>query len=374
MLAILSRFIAEASTPDGMCLPAGEDLPAELSPMKTYPVVELHGDGISPELSHSVHSVAESLPCRLEFVPVDLSEPNRNRKGAAIYKEAAGLLEEHRVGLKYPTATTAESPNAVLRDLLDFAVIHRPVATIAGIDTNFRKRLDIDVVRIATGGTYEDPGRRLNRETAVSMRVIERRPSQLAARFAFRLAERRGTHVVSASKYTIQKETDGLFEEAVSEIAREFPRIPHRKELFDSLLAGIVMRPDRYAVIVTPNEYGDFLSDAACGLIGSIGLGDSSNYSFDEAGDTHVAMFDPAGGTAPDIAGKDLCNPSAALLSLANLLLYVGEAEAGARVRAAVLEAIASGRSTSDIGGKLSTTEFTSEVLRRTGLTSTRAG
>ncbi len=335
--------------------------------MKTYRVVELHGDGISPELSRSVHTVAEGLPCRLEFVSVDISEPARTRRGAALYQEAAALLREHRVGLKYPTATTAESPNAVLRDLLDFAVIHRPVATIPGIETNFKRRLDIDVVRIATGGTYEDPGRRVNRETAVSLRVIERRPSALAARFAFQLAQRRGTHVVSASKYTIQKETDGLFEEVVAEVAREFPRIAHRKELFDSLLAGIVMRPERYAVIVTPNEYGDFLSDAACGLIGSIGLGDSSNYSFDEAGNVQVAMFDPAGGTAPDIAGKDLCNPSAALLSLANLLVHVGESVTGARVRTAVLDAIAAGRSTADIGGKLSTSGFTAEVAARAG-------
>jgi len=342
--------------------------------MKTHRVVELHGDGISPELSKSVHSVAEALACRIEFVPVDLSEQNRNRRGRAVYEDAATLLEEHKVGIKYPTATTAESPNAVLRDRLDFAVIHRPVATIAGIATNFKQRLDVDVVRIATGGTYEDPGRRLNRETAVSVRVIERRPSQLAARFAFQLATRRGTHVVSASKYTIQKETDGLFEEAVSEVAREFPLIPHRKELFDSLLAGIVMRPDRYSVIVTPNEYGDFLSDAACGLIGSIGLGDSSNYSFDEAGNPLVAMFDPAGGTAPDIAGKNMCNPSAALLSLANLLAHVGENEAGARVRAAVLDAIADGRSTADIGGKLTTSEFTAEVVRRSGLARSNVG
>jgi isocitrate dehydrogenase (NAD+) len=340
--------------------------------MKTHRVVEFHGDGISPELSRSVHTVAEALPCRVEFVSVDLSEQNRAKRGAALYQDATALLEEHRVGLKYPTATTAESPNAVLRDRLDFAVIHRPVATIPGIQTNFKKPLDVDVVRIATGGTYEDPGRRVNRETAVSLRVIERRPSLLAARFAFRLAEKRGTHVVSASKYTIQKETDGLFEEAVSEVAREFPRTPHRKELFDSLLAGIVMRPEKYAVIVTPNEYGDFLSDAACGLIGSIGLGDSSNYSFDEHGDVRVAMFDPAGGTAPDIAGRDLCNPSAALLSLANLLTHVGEPESGERVRSAVLSAIAAGRSTADIGGRLSTREFTDEVVRRAGFATTR--
>ncbi|MBL8860158.1 MAG: isocitrate dehydrogenase [Planctomycetes bacterium] len=333
--------------------------------MKTYTVVELLGDGISAELSRSVHTLAQSLPCRLEFLPVDLSEENRRRRGTALYDEAAILMKQHRVSIKYPTATTTDSPNKFLRDLCDFAVIHRPVATIDGIVNNFKKTLDFDLVRVATGGTYEDPGRRINFETAVSVRVIERTPSLCAARFAFRLAERRGTHVVSASKYTIQQATDGLFEEAVSEISHEFPRIPYRRELFDSLLAGIVMRPERYAVIVTPNEYGDFLSDAACGLVGSVGLGDSSSYAFDAEGKITTAMFDPAGGTAPDIAGKDLANPTAALLSVANLLKHVGEVETGKLVQNSILESIREGRSTRDIGGKLSCTEFTAEVTRR---------
>jgi len=333
--------------------------------MKTYRVVELLGDGISSELSNSVHELAKSLPCRLEFVPVDLSDENRRRRGYALYEEAAASMKEHRVALKYPTATTTDSPNKVLRDLCDFAVIHRPVATIPGIDNNFKKSIDVDVVRIATGGTYEDPGRRINAETAVSIRVIERQPSFFAAHFAFRLAEQRGTHVVSASKYTIQQATDGLFEETVAEVAKHYPKVAHRRELFDSLLAGIIMKPERYAVIVTPNEYGDFLSDTACGLIGSVGLGDSSSFAFDEQGRVTTAMFDPAGGTAPDIAGKNLANPTAALLSVANLLRHVGEVDAGQCVKTAIFESIAAGRSTRDIGGKLSCTEFTAEVARR---------
>ncbi len=333
--------------------------------MKTHFVVELLGDGIAPELSQSVHTLAQALPCRLEFVPVDLSVENRRRRGFELYEEAAAKLKEHRVGLKYPTATTEESPNKVLRDLCDFAVIHRPVATIAGVDNNFKKTIDIDVVRVAIGGTYEDPGKRINDETAISLRVIERTPSRLAALFAFQLAEQRGTHVVSASKYTIQQATDGLFEEAVAEVAKKFPKIAHRCELFDSLLAGLIMRPDKYAVIVTPNEYGDFLSDAACGLIGSVGLGDSSSFAFDAQGNVTTALFDPAGGTAPDIAGQNKANPTAALLSVANLLHHLGERETAHRVKNALFGAIQEGRSTRDIGGKLSCTEFTAEVMRR---------
>lgn len=333
--------------------------------MNTYHVVELLGDGISPELSRSVHAIAAVLPCRLEFTPLDLAEPNRKLRGLALYDEAAALMARHGLALKYPTATTAESPNQVLRERCGFSVIHRPVATLPGIENNFKKTIDIDVVRIATGGTYEDAGRRIGSECAVSVRVIERKTSAHAARFAFELAAAKKTSVVSTSKWTIQKATDGLFEEVVDEVRAQFPGVPHRRELFDSLLAGLIMKPERYSVIVCPNEYGDFLSDQACGLIGSIGLGDSASYAFDERGRVTVAMFDPAGGTAPDIAGQDLCNPMAALLALCNLLRHAGERQAGAALREVLLGCLAARVSTRDVGGTLSTSAFTSEVARR---------
>ena len=333
--------------------------------MTTYEVVELLGDGISAELSESVHTLAQSLPCKLAFTPVDLSLESRARNGAEIYDEAEAAVRKHGIAIKYPTATKDESPNAVLRSRLQFAVIHRPVCTISGIETNFRQKLDIDIVRIATGGTYEDAGRRIGPDTAISVRVIARGPARHAARFAFRLAMLRGTSVVSTSKYTIQAATDGLFEEVVGKVAGHYPTIPYRRELFDALLAGIIMRPEAYGVIVTPNEYGDFLSDAACGLIGSLGLGDSASYAFDDDGEITLAMFDPAGGTAPDIAGQNKANPTAALLALANLLRHVGEVDAGKSLREALLDSIAEGRATADIGGSLGTREFTAEVAAR---------
>jgi len=333
--------------------------------MKTYDVVELHGDGISAELSSSIHSIAEGLPLSIRFLPVDLSVENRDRMGDAIYDEAEARVRICGMALKYPTTTRNESPNQELRKRLQFAVIHRPVCTIPGIPTNFKRSLDIDVVRIATGGTYEDAGRRIGPDTAISVRVIARGPSRHAARFAFKLAMTRGTHVVSTSKYTIQQATDGLFEEVVGKIACDYPTIPYRRELFDALLAGIILHPERYGVIVTPNEYGDFLSDAACGLIGSIGLGDSASYAFDDDSQITIAMFDPAGGTAPDIAGQDLANPTAALFAFANLLRHAGELEAGRGLRRAVLDSIAEGACTRDIGGTLGTRAFTALVAER---------
>jgi isocitrate dehydrogenase (NAD+) len=330
-----------------------------------YTIVELHGDGIARELSECVHTIAAALPFALEFVPVDLSDESRRARGSALFDEAEKAIVTHQVAFKYPTATTVESPNKILRERCHFAVIHRPVQTIPGVATNFSKTIDVEIVRVATGGTYEDVGRRINRDTAVSLRVIERRPSMLAARFAFRLAQLRACNVVATSKFTIQQATDGLFQEAARLVSRDYPATEFREELFDALLAGIIMRPQRYGVIVCPNEYGDFLSDAACGLIGSIGLGDSASYAFDDQDQINMAMFDPAGGTAPDIAGQNKANPTAALLAMANMLRHLGEVKAGAALRKATLDSIAAGDKTRDIGGSMSTTEFTAAVIGR---------
>ncbi len=335
--------------------------------MKKYTVVELLGDGIGPELSQSVHALAAALPCALEFLAHDLSLENRQKLGAEVYEQAERLMRQHKVALKYPTATVAESPNQVLRERCEFSVIHRPVVTIPGIPSNFTREIDLDVVRIGTGGTYEDAGRRIGADIGVSLRVIERLPSRHAARFAFKLAMLRQGGVVATSKWTIQRATDGLFQEVCRNVAEDYPGVPYREELFDALLAGIIMHPERYQVVVCPNEYGDFLSDTACGLIGSVGLGDSASYAFDERGLVQLALFDPAGGTAPDIAGKGVCNPTAALLALSSLLRHVGEPEVAKNVRRAVLEAIAEGEKTRDIGGKLGTQAFTAAVAKRLG-------
>jgi len=333
--------------------------------MTSYSVVEILGDGISPELSESVHAVAEALPFQVAFQQVDLSLENRRRSKEAAYEEAKAAMGELKVAIKYPTVTEEESPNKVLREFCDFSVIHRPIRTYPGVENNFKKTLDIDVVRLATGGTYSDRGMRIGTESAVSMRVIERQPSRYAARFAFRLANEKTTSVVSTSKWTIQRAADGLFEDQCDDIARNYPGIPYRRELFDALLAGVILNPERYDVIVCPNEYGDFLSDMACGLIGSIGLGDSASYAFEKGGHIRLAMFDPAGGTAPDIAGQDVCNPSAALLAFGSLVKHLGQTRIGDALRDAIRDAIADGDKTRDIGGSMGTREFTGAVVDR---------
>jgi isocitrate dehydrogenase (NAD+) len=337
----------------------------------TYQVTELSGDGIGPELSRAVHTLAEALPVRLEFLEVDLTLANRRARGQKIYDEAVESITATRVALKHPTATAEESPNAILRRRLDLAVIHRPVYTIPGVPTNFRRELDLDIVRIATGGTYDDPGRMIGEDGAVSLRIVERRAVREAARYAFNLARRTGKRVTSSSKYTIQKATDGLFEQVAREVAGQFPEVPHGIELFDALLGKVIMAPEKFQIVLVLNEYGDFLSDMACGLAGSLGIGASANLGFDPAAVVRVALFDAAHGTAPDIAGKNLANPTAIFLALSMLLYQLGEISVGKAVKDTTLDLLRGGVRTGDLGGKETTETFTAavaeEVARRLG-------
>ena len=331
--------------------------------MTAIAITELLGDGIGPELRASVHAVADRLPIDIRFEPIDLSLENRREAGPELYDTAISALRSTKLGLKYPTVTEVESPNAMLRRGLDFSVIHRPVMSIDGVQSNFSEDVFLHVVRVATGGTYEDPGRRVGRDAAVSLRIVERGPCTEAARFAFKLARRKALTVTSASKYTIQRVTDGFFEEVVRGVASGYDDVEHRVVLFDALLAKIILKPSDFGIVLCLNEYGDFLSDMACGLVGSLGIGASGSYSFLENGDTDVAMFDPAGGTAPDIAGQNKCNPSAALLAFGMLLDHLDRYDLGHALRMSLLACIAERVSTPDIGGSLSTTAFTDAVL-----------
>ncbi len=325
-------------------------------------ITELLGDGIAEELKKSLHSVAEALPESYRFDTVDLSHENRKKGARQLYNQAVESMKRTGIGIKYPTATVEESPNAVLRKLLKFSVIHRPVTTIPGIKTNFTGKIDLDIVRIATGGTYDDPGQMIGDYAAASLRVVDRKTCEQAAHYAFSIAMRERKTLTSSSKYTIQRVTDGLFEDIVDEVADE-PRyrdiIEHRRELFDALLAKLAMDPEQFQVVLVLNEYGDFLSDLASGLVGSLGLGASMSLSFDEKGEVLVAMFDASHGTAPDIAGQDKANPTAILLAFSMLLKHIGNDRSAEALRSAIFECIHEGETTGDPGGSHGTESFT---------------
>lgn len=340
--------------------------------MSVIEITELLGDGIGPELADSIHRVADALPLDIQFKPVDWSVETRERKGIASIDEAEQSMRATKLALKYPTETRTRSPNALIRRRLNFSVIYRPAISIKGINSNFKEDVSLHIIRVATGGTYDDPGQRIGLDSAISVRMVESRPCMQAARFAFELARKKGKTygernytVTSSSKHTIQKVTDGLFEEIVKKAHADFSDVHHHVELFDALLAKIIMKPSDFEVVVTLNEYGDFLSDMASGLVGSLGTGASGNYSFNDDHSVDIAMFDPAGGTAPDIAGQNICNPSAVLLAFGMLLDHVDQYKYGHALRLALLGAIEDGECTRDLKGKLNTDEFTQVVIDR---------
>lgn len=332
---------------------------------KELVVTELQGDGIAPELEKTIAMVADALPLRIKFEKVDWSIGSREESGRLAIEEGLKSIEKNRLAIKYPTETRNESPNAILRRHCKFSVIYRPVFSIPGITSNFNKPINLHIVRVATGGTYEDPGKLIGNEAAVSLRLVEREPCTHAATFAFELARRNGWCLTSASKHTIQRVTDGLFESVVVDVHKQYTDVSHRKELFDALLGQLVMTPEKYQVVLVLNEYGDFLSDLASGMAGSIGTGASGTYAFDQNHQVSMAMFDPAGGTAPDIAGKDLCNPSAILLAFSMLLEHVAEFELSNSLRRSVLSSIKEGNCTRDLGGNLGCQDFTKLIVEK---------
>lgn len=328
-------------------------------------VTELLGDGIGPELESALTLLSESLPVNLHFEKIDWSVSRREKEGRLALDEGIDSLKKNRLAIKYPTETRSESPNAILRRNCQFSVIYRPVFSIPGITSNFTQPMNLHIVRVATGGTYEDPGQLIGDQAAVSLRLVERKPCEDAAHFAFKLARSNGWHLTSASKHTIQRVTDGLFESIVSDVHTHYPDTLHHQELFDALLGKLVISPEKYQVVLVLNEYGDFLSDLASGLIGSIGTGASGTFAFDEDHRITMAMFDPAGGTAPDIAGKDLCNPSALFMAFAMLLDHLNKKDLAALLQQSILSAIAEGDCTKDLGGKMHCSQFTESIISR---------
>ncbi len=328
-------------------------------------ITELLGDGIGPELRESVYAVADAMPLDFNFIPFDLSLENREKGDRSLFEKLFDSMHETKLAIKYPTITHTASPNALIRRRCNFSVILRPVISIKGIKSHFTEDVFLYIVRIATGGTYDDPGRMIGKDAAISIRIVERDPCRHAARYAFEFARKKKLTVTSSSKHTIQKATDGLFESIVKEVHKSYPEIEHNVELFDALLAKIILKPEKYQVVLVLNEYGDFLSDMASGLIGSIGTGASGNFGFNDDDTVDIAMFDPSGGTAPDIAGQNKCNPMAIMLAFGMLLDHIDRYDLGHELRMAMLSCVAEGIATADIGGKLGTREFTKEVIER---------
>lgn len=301
----------------------------------------------------------------LEWERVDAGMRALAEQGQLIPDDVFASLEMTRVGLKGPTTTPIggghQSINVVLRKKLGLYTNFRPVRTLPGLKTRYQDlALDLAIFRENTEDLYSGLEHEVVPGVVESLKIITQKASTKIARAAFEWSRRESRKkVVAIHKANIMKLSDGLFLKCCREVASLFPEIQYSELIVDNACMQLVMRPETFDVLLLPNLYGDIVSDLAAGLVGGLGIVPGANI-----GDHH-AIFEAVHGTAPDIAGKGLANPTALMQSAVLMLAHIGEREASVRLHNAIYRTYAErDRLTGDVGGHSSTSEFTDAVIR----------
>lgn len=300
----------------------------------------------------------------IEWERVDAGLTALEDYGELLPAEVFASLEVSRVGLKGPTTTPIggghQSINVQLRKKLGLYTNFRPVRMLPGLKTRFHDLpINLAIFRENTEDLYSGLEHEVIPGVVESLKIITNHASMRIARAAFEYAEREARCKVTAiHKANIMKMSDGLFLKCCREVAAGFPKIQYTELIVDNACMQLVMRPETFDLLVMPNLYGDIISDLTAGLVGGLGIVPGANL-----GDTH-AIFEAVHGTAPDIAGKGLANPTALMQSAVLMLAHLGEREAAARMQNGIERTYAEGRHlTGDVGGKASTSEFTEAVI-----------
>jgi isocitrate dehydrogenase (NAD+) len=324
------------------------------------------GDGIGPEVAQAAARAVEATGVAVEWERVDAGERALLLHGSLIPDDVFASLEITRVGLKGPTATPVggghASINVALRKKLGLYVNFRPVRMLPGLKTRYDDLpLDLAIFRENTEDLYAGLEHEVVPGVVESIKIITRVASLRIARAAFEYSRREGRKkVVAIHKANIMKLSDGLFIKCCREVSAEFPEIKYTEMIVDNACMQLVIRPETFDVLVLPNLYGDIISDLTAGLVGGLGIVPGANLG------NGYAIFEAVHGTAPDIAGKGLANPTALMQSAVLMLAHIGEREASERLHNAIYKVYATGdHLTGDVGGTASTTEFTDAVIRR---------
>lgn len=330
-----------------------------------YTVSLIEGDGIGPEISQSVKDIFSAAKAPIKWEPVDVTPQLHNGK-TSIPAETITSIERNKVALKGPLATPIGkghvSLNLTLRRTFNLFANVRPCRSIAGFKTPY-DNVDTVLIRENTEGEYSGIEHIVVDGVVQSIKLITRDASQRVLKFAFQYAEENGRNKVRAvHKATIMKMSDGLFLSEAQKLSKDYPNIEFDAELLDNTCLKIVTDPTPYndKVLVMPNLYGDILSDMCAGLIGGLGLTPSGNIG-DEC-----SIFEAVHGSAPDIAGKGLANPTALLLSSIMMLRHMGLYDQAQRIEKAIFDTLAEGKYlTGDLGGKAKTHEYAGAIIKR---------
>jgi isocitrate dehydrogenase (NAD+) len=322
------------------------------------------GDGIGPEISEAVMKIFEAAKAPIDWEHHTISTHAVTPGGDLISEEALESVRRNKVGLKGPFATPIgkghRSLNLTLRKALQLYANVRPCKTIPGFQTKY-DNVDIVTIRENTEGEYSGLEHEVVPGVVENLKVITRHASERIARFAFKYARDNGRgRVTAVHKATLMKLVDGLFLECCREAAAEYPDIEYDEMLIDNAMLQMASRPEKFDVMVMPNLYGDIASDLGAGLIGGLGLTPSGNIG------EEASVFEAVHGTAPDIAGQNLANPTALLLSAVMMLRHMELHEYADRVGNAAMAVITDGQHrTRDLGGKATTSDFTNAIIDR---------
>jgi len=322
----------------------------------THEIAVIPGDGIGRELTPAAVEVLSALPVEFDFVEGEAGDAVAAETGEPLPEETRDLAADADATLFGAAGETAADVILPLRETVGSFANVRPARTYPGLDA-VQPETDLVFVRENTQGVYSGIENEISDGVRTLTRVITEDASRSIAEFGFRYARRNGYNEVTiAHKANVMRETDGLFLEIAREVGDEFD-IGYETALMDALAMHLVTAPEEYGVVICPNLAGDVLSDLAAGLVGGLGLLPSANVGPENA------LFEPVHGSAPDIAGEGVANPTAMILSAALLLDHLGYEEEGNRVRGAVETVLDSGPRTPDLGGSATTDEVTAAVL-----------
>ncbi len=327
-------------------------------------ITVIPGDGIGPDIVDAALQVLTQLQCGLEFDFAHAGLTALEQGMDLIPQPTLDLVAQNPATLKGPITTPIgrgfSSINVSLRQTFDLFANVRPALTMPGVRSRY-DGVDIVIVRENMEGLYSGVGQTLSEdgERAEVKSVITRRGSTRLLRYAFQMAQRDGRKKITVvHKANILKTTSGLFLDVARQVANDFTDLKYEEMIIDNCAMQLVMNPNRFDVIVSTNLFGDILSDLCAGLVGGLGLTPGANI-----GDAK-GIFEAVHGSAPDIAGKNIANPTAIILASAMMLDYLKMSDAAERVRSAVRKTLNEGASlTPDLGGSGSTTAFTAALI-----------
>lgn len=332
----------------------------------THKVTLIPGDGIGPEVSAAARRMIDASGVAIDWEEVAATPPAGAKVGDFSKWEAVASVRRTGVALKGPIATpVAEGPPSVnvgLRKELELYANLRPVKNLEGVKSRW-DHVDVVIVRENTEDLYAGLEHTVVPGVVESLKIITKKASTRIAKFAFEYARKHGRKKVHAiHKANIMKLSDGLFLTCCRTVAKEFADIEYKELIVDNACMQLVLNPQQYDVMLLPNLYGDVVSDLAAGLVGGLGLVPSGNIG------ESAAIFEAVHGTAPDIAGKGIANPTALLMSGIMMLDYLNEDAAARRVETALHSVYRKGEKlTRDVGGTASTAEFADAVIREMG-------